>query len=175
MFQKTSLADSRRIPYQIFYIRIFHHGVLLLWQWAVYTTRWAPKKVEPWITFKFSGCSLGRPTKWWRGRWVGAPPCNKCPHAVRRDASSIHQQPALPPPVSSSALMLPLLLLLPGAKLAGSQPWKMLCWKGPAAHAWLLLSRGEWGSQDLTTNKMAFFSLFLFWDRVVKSVCVIIW
>lgn len=112
------------------------------------------------------------------GPGVGALPCNKCPHAVRRDASSIHQQPALPPPISSSALMLllpllPLLLLL-GAELAGSQPWKMLCWKGPGAHAWLLLSWGEWGSQDLTTNKMAFFCFF-FLDCGVKSVCVVLW
>lgn len=104
------------------------------------------------------------------GPGVGAPPCNKCPHAVWRDASSIHHQPALPPPVSSSAL---LLLLLPGAELAGSQPWKMLCWKGPEAHAWLLLSGGEWGSQDLTTNKMAFFFSFFFFETVVWRVFVL--
>lgn len=63
-----------------------------------------------------------------------------------------------------------LLPLLPGAELAGSQPWKMLCWKGLGAHAWLLLSGGEWGSQDLTTNKMAFF--FFFFESVVWRVFV---
>lgn len=103
---------------------------------------------------------------------VGVPPCNKCPHAVQRDASSIHHQPALPPPVSSSALML--LLLLPGAKLAGSQPWKMLCWKGLGAYAWLLLSGGNEGLRTWSPTKWLFFS-FLFWGCGVKSVCVVLW
>lgn len=66
-----------------------------------------------------------------------------------------------------------MLLPLPlGAELAGTQPWKMLCWKGPEAHAWLLLSGGEWGSQDLTTNKMAFFLSFFF-ETVVWRVFVL--
>lgn len=105
MFQKVSLANSRRITNKIFCIRIFHNNVPLLWQWAVYTTRWPPQKVEPWITFKFSGCSLGGPTKRWRGRGSAPRRVTNVPTLFggTRPASITHHPPALPPPVSSDA------------------------------------------------------------------------